>query len=399
MKYSINDFKTVVFHLIIFSPISILIQGIPILNNINKIFICLLIIFLLLILIKDKFQKNEVFLVFFGLTSWIFSVIYINTNYLKFNDIFYLILWILLFLFLSKHFREFVIFLYNNSKKIKSVIFIWLFLVLFSFLFNSSYYSEWGTDLYFKSFADNAFRFAGTGLFVTVLICLYSKISNNKKILILNGFTLYFVAQSGSRTYLLLLLLFIMFYFFENVNKKAILFIFPIICIGGFVLLSNSNIVNKINYVSYSGKVNNKSILATVTSGRTDFWLIDIQAYNELNIFNKFVGNGITYSIQVNSEKYNFSIQAHNDYLNILLGYGILGLISYLGLFIHFIKNLKNNFKIKKIALIYFLVLYFFNAFFNGVLYYTIATLVLPLMICAMGEKKLEVDYEKNTTN
>jgi O-antigen ligase len=104
------------------------------------------------------------------------------------------------------------------------------------------------------------------------------------------------------------------------------------------------------------------------TNGRTAFWAIDLQAYLQGNLFYKIFGHGFDYIYYINQTRYGLRIWAHNDFINVLLCNGILGIItyfySYICIFREAWKNLK---KLDAILLSLFLVII---ALINGLFVY-----------------------------
>lgn len=83
-------------------------------------------------------------------------------------------------------------------------------------------------------------------------------------------------------------------------------------------------------------------------------------------------------------------IYAHNDFINILLSYGYIGLILYFIVIFYTIKSFFNNEKIqsKLFSLIIFGV-FFSCAFLNGFYVYLCTLLAFPfLMYCSLEKKE-----------
>lgn len=382
------NLKKMILYIILITPITTLLQGVPVFSNINKFFLGVLIV-LLAYANMHKLKRNNVYILFLTLIVWLNSYLNINRKFLNINDLFYFWMWILLFIYLENNMKELTDLLYRNIRVLRTVIIIWTLLVVASIGYSNAFYYEWGSSTYFKSFADNAFRFATTCMFIIVLLGVYVNFKKDRKYLWLAMVPIVGVAASGSRTYLFLVLLLFAPLYYKNVSKE----VFWVTCIPVFLaiisIIVNSNMMDKFDYVNYVGVINNKSFLSTFTSGRTDFWLLDLKAFFGCPFWNILFGNSITYSYEINSTYYTTAIQAHNDYINVLISYGLIGLCVYLVVFLKFLKRtLKNFMSIEKKYVFIFLLVYILNAFMNGVMAYLGATLSLPFILIMYSNNK-----------
>ena len=374
------------------SPVTTLLQGISIFSNINRIFLGALVVFLFFKCMK-KMYKRDLMLIFFGLIVWINSIINLNVAFLNINDLIYFWMWILFFIYLKNNFKSFIYYLNLQTKFVKCVIIIWSLLVILSLASSNAYYHEWGEGTYFKSFADNTFRFATTCLFIAILVGVYVNASGKKRNLVWLIIPLIGAAASGSRIYLGLVLLIMVPVFYKNVNKKIFfLSLIPMLLVIIYIII-NSNMMDKFQYVEDVGALNNRGWLSTFTSGRTDFWTYDLKAFLNGGLLHILFGNSITFSYEISSAHYNSAIQAHNDFLNILLSYGIIGLYVYLCVLFRFFKKVINKYlNIERKYIIIFVFAYFVNAFMNGVFAYLGATLSLPLILIMFSNKMRNMD-------
>ena len=374
------------------SPVTTLLQGIPVFSNINRIFLGALVVFLFLMCMK-KMRKRDLMLVFLGFLVWINSIINVNTALLNINDLIYFWMWIFFFVYLANNFESFIRYLNLETKFVKWIIVIWSLLVIVSLRYSDAYYYEWGEGTYFKSFADNTFRFATTCLFIAILVGIYVNASGIKRNLVWLIIPLIGVAASGSRIYLGLVLLIMIPVFYKNVNKKIFfLSLIPMLAAIIYIII-NSNMMDKFQYVEHVGTINNRGWLSTFTSGRTDFWSYDLEAFLDSGLLHMLLGNSVTFSYEISSAYYNSAIQAHNDFLNILLSYGIIGLYVYLCVFFRFCKSVLNKYlRIERKYIVIFALAYFINAFMNGVFAYLGATLSLPLILIMFSNEMRNTD-------
>lgn len=375
------DIDKIIIYLIMMTPVTTLLQGIPVFSNINRIFLGTLVVLLFLMCMK-KMRQRDLKLIFLGGVVWINSIINVNVALLNINDLIYFWMWIFFFIYLANNFEGFIYYLNTETKFVKWIIITWSSLVFLSLRYSDAYYYEWGEGTYFKSFADNAFRFATTCLFIAILVGIYVNVSGMKRDLVWLIIPLIGVAASGSRIYLGLILLIMIPVFYKNVNKKIFfLSLIPMLAATIYIII-NSNMMDKFQYVEQVGTINNRGWLSTFTSGRTDFWVYDMKAYLDSGVLHMLIGNSVTFSYEINSAYYSSAIQAHNDFLNILLSYGIIGLYVYLRVFFRFCKGVINkDLCMEQKYTVIFGLAYFINAFMNGVFAYLGATLSLPLIL------------------
>ena len=74
-------------------------------------------------------------------------------------------------------------------------------------------------------------------------------------------------------------------------------------------------------------------------SGRDIVWRNVLDTYSKSPVLEKIIGHG-HYSAIIVNRGHNIDLSAHNDFLEVLFDYGIIGLILYLLLHIYLIKRL-----------------------------------------------------------
>lgn len=196
-----------------------------------------------------------------------------------------------------------------------------------------------------KSFSNNA----GIALISSVYYLMFLLpilLLNKNKIIKIVGLIIIFYALllSQKRTGLVSITVFLVFYYIFNANlkdkhwkdilKSTFIFLISLLLIIFVTYMAakkyNIELLNKMIRISEDGG-----------SGRTEIWSLIISSFKECSILNLIFGHGF------NSVYYNFSFQlsAHNDYLEILYDYGIIGIVLYL-LLIRIL--LKKGFKLLK---------------------------------------------------
>lgn len=135
---------------------------------------------------------------------------------------------------------------------------------------------------------------------------------------------------------ILIAIVYIWFNYIKNKKSHAIIRIaIPIIfivCIYFFI----SNVMSSRSEYVFSRF---SSISEDKGSGRDIVWRNVLDTYSKSPVLEKIIGHGHNSAIIVN-RGHNIDLSAHNDFLEVLFDYGIIGLILYLLLHIYLIKRL-----------------------------------------------------------
>ena len=92
-------------------------------------------------------------------------------------------------------------------------------------------------------------------------------------------------------------------------------------------------------------------------------------------------GNGINYLFYLNKPVFKVALWAHNDYIQILSDYGLLGLFIYVYMIYYVVRNIFEGIKPSRILMCCLVMLWAFNAFFNMFYTYFCATLSFPFFV------------------
>ena len=112
-----------------------------------------------------------------------------------------------------------------------------------------------------------------------------------------------------------------------------------------------------------------------VTSGRDIIMKNNIDAYKRSSLLNKITGGGMGITNNINYNTIGNDIWAHNDLIQILLGYGIVGIFIYL---LILLKLIIKNRSILLCVILFTVILV--NGYFN----YNYFVIAIPylLLIC-----------------
>ncbi len=195
-----------------------------------------------------------------------------------------------------------------------------------------------------------------------VLYCLYSFLykQNARKIyLFLSVIFAILIILTGVRSATLAMIVLLLYDYKKiRIEKKVILIVTVIITI--LVLALTTDVLVNNPFVQKQ-----KSAMATedVTNGRTNIWKEDIRYYLEdATVREKVLGIGIGGIREVNFQAFETAIQAHNDFLNILIGYGIVGLAYVIYILGKLMKSIS----------LYFIIFVMILALTNGFVMYSI---------------------------
>ena len=374
--------------LILFSIFTV-IQGLPMFDGLNRIWMALVSVALVFRIKEFKYTAKQFWIL--ALTVLIHAVALYFTEFplVHVNMLFYFLLWVLIYVFFSKGKDKILKILEKSDAYINSVLWVWTILVGVSAFIPFCYDGN-----YFVSFAGNSFRLMPSVLIITAL-AMYMAVSRGRKkynlFLILPTYEAF---MNHSRTYFGVYFLFLLMYVYMEFKSKKVFFVMMIpvgaILIG---LMMATGIADKIVATMYT-ESSYFDFWGTITSGRTIFWKHDMEAFFELPIWQQFVGNGFNFVYDVNRK--NFAeIWAHNDIINILMNFGYIGALIYCWVFMFLIKTFGlSKSKISVIVKMLFLGAVFINSMFNMSYTYLCAMISYPLFLCVIEEK-----YKKMVAN
>lgn len=373
----INQNKLVL-NMVMFLPITTLLQGlVPI---INRFLFFGIIIVLLYIFLSNKKSIYECLIMLCFFISYLISFFYTEWPLDNFNELFYLPFFMLISDYMINHYKYAQFYFKNNVHYLKTIVIVWNIIVVFSMFFSSSY-----DNGYFYSFTGNVFRSATSATFVLSLVMLL--LTRKSCYIIYAIIPMYCIFSGGSRTYLVvgLTICLSMYYMVAPTKKFFIMTLIPIFCILSIMVLKSS-IMDKIDStLTVSSLDYYQDPLIKFTSGRSLFWSADIRAFFSGNLFNQIFGYGYNFVYDTNKIAINNRIWAHNDFINIMMCYGFLGLISYIFMFNLLIKKFVSYFHLPRLAKYIAIFIWLFNAFFNMFYTYVCACASYPLILYAFS--------------
>lgn len=367
--------------IMLFSILTV-IQGISIFENINKLWIVIISCLLVVRLCTYKYNTNQVIMLFLASVLHIIAVYFTDFPLEQVNILFYFALWVMIFIFFSKSKRKIIEILDQTDGYILAVLWTWTVVVGVSALLPFCY-----KDKYFVSFTGSSFRLMPAVLIIAAL-AMYMAISRNDKryelFLILPTYAAF---MNQSRTYFGVYILFLMMYIYMRFKSKRMFYtmLIPIALVIG-LLMAAGGIMDKILATQYKS-TSYFDFWGTITSGRTVFWLWDLEAFFALPFWQQFVGNGFNFVYDVNGANMS-RIWAHNDIINLLMNFGYIGVMIYLWVYFLMIKKFwpKGN-RIPLEVKVMFHGAVFINSMMNMSYTYLCAMISYPLFLCVIAER------------
>ena len=165
-------------------------------------------------------------------------------------------------------------------------------------------------------------------------------------------------------------------------NSKKIMILIMVFLMLVFLatctdVLTHNPLIEKTIYASEVG--------GSITNGRELYRQIALSYYaTSTSVIEKIFGIGLSGVVEVIYSVIKVKIQAHNDYVNLLVGYGIIGVVSFVICQIRLSKTCKS-----KMNVILFQLFIFILAYYNGFALYTMLTASLPIVIAFFEMKQI----------
>lgn len=340
----------------------------------NKLMFVILFVSHVGMILSRPIKKKRAIVLILLIVHYLYVLLQTSFPMENINMLFYYPFFILYTFFMNDNMALIVGWFQKNKRYIRLVIYTWSFLVGISILFPGSYYVKEGGTLYFGSFCGDIFRLGPAAVFIQVITLICQTIYGQRKMFFFMIIPMYSFMMGSSRTYMVVgfLLFVISWYLF---CRKRTVFWGTIIPMGLIVLMliSVSAMADKIVYsldsAGYGG------FLFRFSSSRNVIWTECISAWKNEGIIHKLLGCGLEFTQEVTGR------WAHNDFLEILCSFGIVGMLQYV---FTILGLLRANFRCIRIPLMIkscAIMVWFFNACFNMHYVYFCATLCYPFLL------------------
>lgn len=239
------------------------------------------------------------------------------------NTLYYFAFWVMYYILVIARLNKLKGFILNEEKYICNIIKICCMMIFVSMLLPTSYASG-----YFESFTGNSSRTCPVAVFILTLILVAVKLYKKKKYMFFAAFPMFCFFMGDSRTYLgvgLMLYLVVLYYFFDN-KQHFYYFLIPMTLMILLIVISSSIMNQFTSSLDYAGNTLSRyyDFWGVLTSGRSVFWVDMLNAYWNTDWVHKLLGNGFHFVYTVRD------FWAHNDFIQLLLTFGITGLMTYL---------------------------------------------------------------------
>ena len=342
--------------------------------------------------VREKTIKQLLSSVNFVLVGAIFSLIIIEAissliNNISISEVFsvlvYPVIFLLIYIFfvLMKHFKlekQYI----NNS----FLFFFILYALFFIFYFFYIQGKPLGGTLRMPTLAHVFFSLS--------IFCYLRRVINEKSKIALYFIFLPIVVLSGKMSVTVILFVFLLSdlitssFFKKNKTIMRVILIFIFVVSIGIIIISNTTQGNFL--------ANNFSFKALIYSGRLENWSNILPHVKEFTFAEWLFGKGPGATMQ-----YNNGTAAHNDFIEYLFDFGVIGLLALLGfvasLFYQYFSNKNIDKREMKLMIFYLLTLNLISAFFINM---NMLFMILPVYDIEKGtqtEKQIKEKYYEVT--
>lgn len=373
---------------VIFYTIATMTQDLIPFVSLNRIFYFGIIACLGFVLFS-RLEKNTFFCLFaIGVDVMLVHLAYsISGNVLDYIYFTSSLMWLLFMT--SKERREKLLSEFMLHKNLnKAVIYFSVALTVFALITKSGYQYSWGSAAYYVGFSSLTHTAASSLCLVgAIILLMYCKEKFSWMIMSFLLILCYGIFETGARTYIISAMVIVYLYISKSKGDrkfKAIIYAVALALV--VIILSRSSIIDKFNFTSNADQYNKVDKLTQQTSGRATFWIIDLKGFLDNSLFAKIFGHGHGYTYYLNEKYYHLKVWAHNDFIQTLVGGGLLTLYIYLSSLVKSIKSvIYDHTRMDKIMLLLYCI---FPAVFNG--FYNYSHYFLSFIVLC-----LLLDYER----
>lgn len=259
-----------------------------------------------------------------------------------------------------------------NRKYIFNAALLVIALEVISIFFKFSYEKVWD-GIYFKSImysphVNSYFLIAVSIYFMLLYIDNYKKNFSLSLVIVSNILNL----LTGARTSAVISLgiLFIFLIAFLKFTKKIVYIILAVILI--ILILAFFRIIELTNIPLIEKCINVLNNPSGILNGRNYIWSnMSNYIIEHFKLINYLFGVGLAQSMNINYMYIQQQLWAHNDFIEIFIGTGIVGISVFLRILYTYVKSNREYF-------MFFLIL--IVMFFNGIFLYTELLVVIPLI-------------------
>lgn len=375
----IFNINSIIMYIILFFPISSTLK--VYLEPLNILFtICCFVMFILFYSLYGITKKETIFYGY-ALIGIIINCFICRLDFFNVNMVVYFPFFLMYIFYFVRNEYKILNFIKANKKYINFIIYLWSIMTFISLFLPSSYIYE-GETRGFVSFAGTTFLLCPIAIYMFILITIQFYLYKEKIYLLLLSLPSLCILLGTTRTYLIgLFCAWLIFIYINMKNKKIFLWLCLIFIIFFIGIVIISPIKDK--FIDVLNRANEIGLdpLVAFTSGRSLFWAYDMEQILSNNWWNLLFGNGSNYLYDINKIEFHIPLWAHNDFIQILADYGIVGLIVYVYLIYYLIRKILKDINIKYTIIIILVFMWFFIAFFNMFYTYFCTMLAFPFYV------------------
>lgn len=344
--------------------------------SMNQILVLLLVLLIILKEIVDgKTQAAIIFVLLYVLYFTVNGLVLSTELSLNLENCIYWATTILLLIYLWKERNRIALYnAYQNAQKqmaFSAVVVISINLL--GLLFGTNY-EQTGA---YKGFMVTSHSMASTMVLAISNMSLYKK--NIFHIISVTIMT-FLLFASQARTFMLPLAVILYFelrqWMPDKIKRRAVI----AIAIVSFVLIfPYTSMADKFMETLHNPYA--RDWLSGITNFRSTLWEGDIDRFVTENWYLKLFGNGFSYTYQLHEALYGVKLWSHNDFFNLLIATGIIGLFGYVWILLNTIYSLHKDHKIWWFSFL-FVTMIFGTAFFNG--FYLYIAVVFSFAVLAV---------------
>ena len=219
-------------------------------------------------------------------------------------------------------------------------------LAAYALITRTGYVKSWGGDSYFAGFANGEHTMASIACLLMAVAFFSFKDGGFGKLPTLVVFAVFTWAafETGARTFLIpVVILWVLLVNDESIVKQRWLrnALMTLLVFAAVFVFTSSSMATKFDYISAFASTSNKGEVDSFTSGRLDYWRVDLAGFFNSAPLNQLFGNSASFVHALNDQVFLMPIWAHDDFVMILCSAGYAGLLVYLGTLVVFFKNVK----------------------------------------------------------
>lgn len=340
---------------------------------VNKVLFAVLIALHLGMMCCKRLTKQTVVLLFLLVGNYALAVVNTTFPVENINLLFYFPFYLMYTYFMCDNANTVVDWFRSHKSYLYAIVLVWTFLVGISIFVPHCYYTKEGGNLYFGSFCQTIFRLGPSAVFIQVLALMLQMFFQKKGAVVFHLIPMYCYLMGSSRTYLVIgvCLFIIAWYLFCKRKRIFYCTLVPFLAVI-LILVSVSAMGDKIAYTLDENQYGN--FWFRITSSRSVLWEIDILAWTKESFLCKLFGSGIDFTYEVSGR------WGHNDFIEILCSFGIVGILQYVYSIGHLLRNGGRK-RIPFIVGFCMVMTWLFNAFFNMHYVYFSAMLCYPFLV------------------